>query len=182
MIRNKTPFRVATTLFLLLTLISIYGCSNKQEEGIPACLPLPNDFNELDLVGTWKANYFGDVDKLIIREDGTYKQIFISEYINFESDWNEWYISSEREGYIRLHLIGMRRCGGETIESECNDPNGGLPGSSEAINPCVPAFVTMNDEVVVFVTGTNRDVPRGIILKHARLAGSSWTYSFSLER
>ena len=70
----------------------------------------------------------------------------------------------------------MRRCDG--LDSECNDLGGGLPSDSRAINPCAPGYVTLDDEVILFVTGATIDVPRGIILRQAKLAGSDWTYSF----
>lgn len=160
------------------SLISFYRTDKKTES--PACLPLPTSFSESDLVGTWTGYYFGHIDKLIIQADGTYKQIYSGDYINFESDWQKWYIEYDKYGYLRLHLAGMRRCDG--LESECNDPGGGLPSSRTVVNPCPSGEVILDDEVILFVTGTTSDVPLGILLRQARLAGSDWTYTFNLEK
>ncbi len=161
------------------SLISFYSSNEKVEA--PSCPLLPKDFSESDLVGTWIGEYFGSIDKLVIRSDGTYKQIYSSAPpINFESDWQKWYLEQDADGYTRLHLAGMRRCDG--LDSECNDPGGGLPSDSRAINPCASGYITLNDEVILFVTGTTSDVPLGIILRQAKLAGSDWTYTFRLEK
>jgi hypothetical protein len=159
--------------------LSFYSANEKAEA--PACPPLPKDFTESDLIGTWIGNYFGSIDKLKIRADGTYKQIYSSEPpINFESDWQKWHIEYDNSGYVRLHLAGMRRCDG--TDTECNDPGGGLPTDSPAVNPCTPEWLKFDDEVILFVAGTTKNVPKGIVLRQARLAGSDWTYSFSLEK
>ena len=160
------------------SLISFYR--TEQEAKIPACPPLPTSFTESDLVGTWIGNYFGNIDKLIIRADGTYKQVYSGDYVNFESDWQKWYIEYDKDGFVRLHLEGMRRCDG--LDSECNDPGGGLPSGTIAVNPCLPGEVVLNDEVILFVTGSLSDVPLGIMFQQARLAGSDWTYTFRLEK
>jgi hypothetical protein len=160
------------------SLISFYR--TEKEAKTPACPPLPKNFTESELVGTWIGNYFGNVDKLTIRADGTYKQNYSGDYINFESDWQKWHVEYDKDGYARLHLAGMRRCDG--LDSECNDPGGGLPSDSPAVNPCTPEWIALNDEVILFVTGTTSDAPLGIILRQARLAGSDWTYTFRLEK
>src|SRR6266487_3959444 len=91
------------------SLISFYR--TEQEAKIPACPPLPSSFTESDLVGTWIGKYFQSTDKLIIHADGTYKQIYSSDPpINFGSDWQKWYVEYDKDGYVRLHLAGMRRC------------------------------------------------------------------------
>jgi hypothetical protein len=160
------------------SLISFYR--TEKEAKIPTCPPLPPNFTESNLVGTWIGNYFGNIDKLIIRADGTYQQIYSGDYVNFESDWHKWNVEYDKDGYVRLHLAGMRRCDG--LDSECNDPGGGLPSDSQAVNPCTPEWVTLDDEVILFVTGTTSNVPLGIMLQQAKLAGSDWTYTFRLEK
>src|SRR5258706_14898634 len=73
------------------SLISFYSPNEKVEA--LSCPLLPKDFSESDLVGTWIGEYFGSIDKLVIRADGTYKQIYSSAPpINFESDWQKWYL------------------------------------------------------------------------------------------
>ena len=165
---------------MCLSFSSFVSFYNNQKAKIPACPPLPKNFTESDLVGTWTGDFDGNIDKLIIRADGTYKQIYSSDFLNFESDWQKWHTEYDTDGYLRLHLAGMRRCDG--VDSECNDPGGGLPNDSSVVNPCTPEWITLDDEVILFVTGSTKDVPKGIKLRQARLAGSDWTYWFSLEK
>lgn len=156
--------------------IRLGGDKNK----IESCPSLPENFAKDHLVGSWIGSYFENTERLLIREDGTYKQIFSNDFLNFESDWQEWYIEYDPNGYVRLHMVGMRRCDG--LESECNDPGGGLPGHTFVINPCENNSMTYPDnEVILFVTGSLSDVPRGIMLQQAAFAGSDWSYTFRLE-
>ena len=97
------------------------------------CRPLPAGFNETDLIGTWLGKYFGATDELIIRADGTYKQIYSEGTLKFESDWQKWRLEYAADDTVRLHLSGMRRC--DDTDSVCNAPGGGLDGAM-AINPC----------------------------------------------
>ena len=145
------------------------------------CATLPDDFSESDLVGTWTAEYSGgdSIDKLQIRSDGTYKQLFSSTgELNFESDWQEWNLEYNQNGYALLHLKGMRRCDG--ILAQCNDPGGGLPEEDVVVNICEDTPMNYNDEVILFVIGSS-SAPRGFRLIHARAAGSEWNYGFQLE-
>jgi len=158
---------LCTMCICVSSFISFYSDNQKVEAS--ACPPLPKDFTEPDLVGTWVGKYFESTDKLIIREDETYKQIYSSAPpINFESDWQKWYIEYDPDGYIRLHLVGMRRCDG--LDDECNNPGGGLPPQTLVINPCTKTSMTYpNGEIIIFVTGSLSDVPRGIMFQQASL-------------
>lgn len=145
-----------------------------------SCPPLPDNFSKDYLVGTWIGRYFESTERLMVKEDGTYKQLYSNDFFNFESDWQKWYIEHDPSGYIRLHMIGMRRCDG--LESECNDPGGGLPKGTLVINPCEnTSMIYPDDEIILFVTGSYSDVPRGIMIQQAALAGSDWSYTFRLE-
>ena len=74
----------------------------------------------------------------------------------------------------------MRRAG--EIESIFNREGGGIdPELFTAIDYCENEVVEMPDEIVLIVTGSKDDVPRGIILRQTRLAGSEWTWSFRLQ-
>lgn len=72
----------------------------------------PATLQELDLVGTWKADYGSrlGVDKLILREDGTFKQIYENrrENYTFETPWNKWWLERFPDGRIWVHLKGAR--------------------------------------------------------------------------
>jgi len=170
---------LCVTCMCVSSFVTFYRDTQKAKA--PTCPPLPQNFTESDLVGTWIGKYFESTDKLVIRADGTYKQIYSSDPPrNFESDWQKWYIENDSNGSIRLHLEGMRRCDG--LDSECNNPGGGLPSQTPVINPCTQTSMTYpSNEIIVFVTGSLSNVPRGIMFQQARLAGSDWFYTFRLE-
>ena len=148
-----------------------------------ACPTLPPTFKETDLIGTWVTSYsLDDQDILTLKEDGIYQQIYDDPDAGqrYESDWQEWWIERRESGYIRLHLNGMRRAG--EIEFIFNREGGGIdPDLFTAIDYCENEVVEMPDEIVLIVTGSKDDVPRGIILRQTRLAGSEWTWSFRLQ-
>jgi hypothetical protein len=109
----------------------------------------------------------------------TYKQHFSSTgELNFESDWQEWSLEYNQNGYALLHLKGMRRC--DFTLAQCNNPGGGLPEGDVVVNICDGMPMHYTDEVILFVTGSS-STPRGFRLIHARAAGSEWNYSFQLE-
>lgn len=153
--------------------------SNLFEKENLACPALPSDFEETFLIGTWIAEYFDDTDTLIINSDHTYKQVFNSNSLSFESDLQDWYVEYSPQGYGELHLTGMRRC--DDTNSICNTIGGGLPIGEEVINPCTSEYITYSGEVVLYITGYSGDLPRGIVLRQARLAGSDWEYGFKLK-
>ncbi len=151
------------------------------------CPPLPETFKESDLIGTWIASYnIFTTDMLIIREDGTYKQVFEDNvpetdyHYRYDSDWQEWWIEYRESGYLRLHLKGMQR-----FDNVSGLPREGGGTSRRAIDTCEFVEVPMTDEVVLIVTGvSNRaksTTPRGIELRQTRLAGSDWAWSFRLQ-
>lgn len=158
-----------------------YPLTSDEEPSVPACMPLPKSFSEADLAGIWIAEYSGgdSIDKLQIRSDGTYKQLFSSKgELNFESDWQKWSLEYIQNGYALLHLKGMRRCDGTL--AQCNNPGGGLPEGDVVVNICDGMPMHYTDEVILFVIGSS-STPRGIRIMHARAAGSEWNYSFQLE-
>jgi hypothetical protein len=163
----------------IVSCVGIYNLLPTGTDEAVACPALPQSFEESDLVGTWVGRYFGDIDKLIIQADGTYKQIFSSDSLDFESEWQGWSFEYDPNGYGRLHLEGMRRC--DDTDSICNNPGGGLPLGEVAINPCESEYVDHSNEVVLFVTGYSNDVPRGIVLRQTRLAGSDWNWGYQLQ-
>jgi hypothetical protein len=187
---KKMNNRYLMVMILLIGVITA-GClsvqnliAGEEKTQIAPCPPLPESFTADDLVGTWVAEYFGGeaTDKLVIRADETYKQIYSSEWLNFKSEWKNWSLERRPDGLVLLHLDGMRRC--DDIESICNHSEGGLPDNEMAINQCNEGnegYISYSGEGILFVTGYPQDVPRGIVLRHPRLAGSEWTYSFRLN-
>jgi hypothetical protein len=140
-------------------------------------------FQESDLIGTWVASYWShDTDTLIIREDGTYKQIYNDpdSSFHYESDWQEWWTEPRPSGYLRLHLKGMHRF--DDLPDVWEREGGGT--SSKTTDYCESVEVRMPDEVVLIVTGVlerEKSIPRGIKLRQTRLAGSDWYYTFKFQ-
>jgi len=181
-------------LFVLLPILGLLTLSCYSFGFIPTptspyapydCPPLPETFTEADLIGTWVASYFlHDKDTLIIRANGTYKQIYNDpdSGLQYESDWQEWWIEHRPSGFLRLHLEGMRRC--DDITSLCLMESGGLTQDDWGVDECENETIRMAGEVVLIVTGVPeryRDVPRRIELRHARLAGMDYYFTFRLK-
>jgi hypothetical protein len=103
--------RLNGLLILTILLLSpfIVMCNRFAER--PYLNPLPNLQNS-DLVGVWEVRYFGGgVDRLTIRADGTFKQVYrgtIRKDYVWETPWNEWWLECFSDGRVRLHLRGAR--------------------------------------------------------------------------
>jgi len=187
---NKHPCIALGILMVLLLSTACLWINNKPDrfgEVEPTrtptanCPPLPENFKEADLIGTWVAEYTFDTDTLILREDGKYKQIYDNPKTGFhyESDWQTWWIEYREVGYLWLHLDGMRRC--DDLPDVCKQEGGGT--GRRTIDSCEYVDVPQRGEVVLVVTGASEKEhpPRGIWLRQTRLAGSEWYYSFRLQ-
>ena len=150
--------------------------------GLPCTSP-PRTFSQADLIGTWEAGVPRQRDTLIIREDGTYKQLVHIEYTNlpsvdFESDWQAWWLEERESGIPYLHLQGMRQCG-LNPEISCDQIGGG------GHDFCRNAQVPMDNEGILLVLGVPRplihffgtDAPRGITVVFPAGSETSWDYS-----
>ena len=107
-------------LFLLLTIpVLLMACIiiKTQPSG---CIPPPEGFSEVDLVGTWIAQRLDNTDMLIIKENGTYKQIIHIESptVDYESNWQTWRIEYGGSGIPYLYMDGLRMCV-YLLESDC---------------------------------------------------------------
>jgi hypothetical protein len=81
------------------------------QSGRPFSNP-PATFQEFDLVGIWETDYWGTgVDRLIIKADGTFKQIYqdrkVEDYA-YKTPWNEWWVERLPDGRVWVHLQGAR--------------------------------------------------------------------------
>jgi len=71
----------------------------------------PATFGDTDLVGIWEAQYGRSVDRLIVKADGTFRQVYRDGYKRgyvYETPWNRWWVERFPDGRIRLHLQGAR--------------------------------------------------------------------------
>jgi len=152
--------------------------------GSGQCTLPPEDFSEIDLEGVWQATRLPDRDTLIIRGDGTYKQVIHKENLdyegsefNYESEWLTWYMESTESGYFYLHMEGLRLCAG-ILRRDCEIVGG---GERKWYDPCRGQYIPMENKGVLVVLGDksylNRP-PRGIQLM---LLTSSSEHSWGYE-
>jgi hypothetical protein len=156
---------------LALVALLIAGCSSGPGAGSEPewrCPPLPPDFQEADLVGTWEhrlRSHWGD--RLTLRQDGTCQQEYTRKDPSFTIECT-WYLE-EKWGGLYLHVEGMHYCiSGDT---SCGSPGG---GNLLYYDWCSDRVIKMPNEVVFSVTGVQDDfaafhkrpAPRGIILRH----------------
>jgi hypothetical protein len=107
------------TLFLVLTAcILLSSCSIAEiPKGSNNCTPLPYDFSEEYLIGTWmvreKIDAIDKTDILVIKADGTYKQFIrvAIPQLEFEGDWQRWWYEPGEQGVGYLHLENWQVCG-----------------------------------------------------------------------
>ncbi len=171
---------------VLLVMSACVLCARRtREEGVWRCPPLPATFQESDLIGTWQAEYGAATDTLILREDGTYKQVYTRHTggPSFESSWNRWWLERRASGGLYLHLEGMRRC---DFTNELCYQEGGGGGDVTYWDFCESRSVRMPGEVVIMVTGVPERggyAPRGIWLWHMALepGGGGGDYFTLLE-
>lgn len=119
--KGSLKFKTFWWLALLLPVLGLLCCGGpclvsapKEIEEIEKSGTPPTTLGELDLVGTWEAdnyNYCSQcVDRLILRADGTFRQIyrdFKTGYV-YETPWHKWRIERFPDGRIYVHLEGAR--------------------------------------------------------------------------
>jgi len=177
---NKAIALLITALLIASACVSCV--SGTSETGVWRCPPLPETFQESDLIGTWQGEYGASTDTLIIRER-VYKQIYIrhTDSYRYESPWNRWWLERQPSGGLYLHLEGMHRC--DQIDELCYQEGGG-GGDWAYWDFCADRRVEMPGEVVLMVTGVpegNSSAPRGIWLWHMAPSRESGAFHFTLR-
>lgn len=143
----------------------------------------PTGFTQDDLLGTWVAGGPRKNDTLIIRQDGTYKQIVhydpaTGPDLDYESDWQPWWLEYSDTGIPYLHLDGMSICGWNP-EIDCDRPGGG------GYDLCADRSLPQTNAVILIVLGVPDYVdqndpkaypPRGILLEMPLGSENSWEY------
>lgn len=139
---------IATVCFLGLWFSGLLDRTSGQG---PQCAPPRQGFTKEDLLGTWIAGTPDQRDTLIIKADGTYKQIIHIEYatkppVDYESDWQAWWLEYGNISIPVLHLEGYRLCGYNAGIS-CD-----IPGGSR-LHMCQIDYKDIPDEGVLYVMG-----------------------------
>jgi hypothetical protein len=162
---------------------SYVGVGDQASGGCTSILP-PETFQESDLVGTWVARYgHSATDTLIIKSDGTYKQIYTNSITgyHFESDWLKWWIDYTESGIPHLYMQEMRKCDG--ISEDCRREGGG-GGDSLWFDYCEERLIHMRGEVVLLVVGVPERFAqplRGILLRQLSINSDSFAGTFLLQ-
>lgn len=158
-------------------------------EGEWRCRPLPETFQEPDLIGTWQVSHEAatSTDMIILREDGTYRQMYEkSNGRRYESSWNRWQVERRPGGGLYVHLEGMRYC--DSIDEDCERHEGG-GGDWLFYDFCEDRVLKMRGEVILAIVGTEgsrhpvlKTAPRGIALMHMRSDLDSGSSFFVLKK
>jgi hypothetical protein len=116
------------------------------------------------LEGVWEAQYGVGTDKIILKEDGRFKQIYqdhIDQNYIFETPWNNWHIERMSNGFTRIHLEGGRYylAGNDFADIEGKK----VFGTSSLYDPFSQGFVTIEDELILVVV---QDQTGELILHH----------------
>jgi len=107
---------LSLVLPVVVALLAATSCRGERLNPISHCLEAPysnppTSFQASDLAGTWETRYGRNVDRLIFKEDGTFKQIYENHYVEdyaYETPWNEWWMERFPDGRVRVHLQGAR--------------------------------------------------------------------------
>ncbi|TKJ31641.1 MAG: hypothetical protein CEE40_01075 [Chloroflexi bacterium B3_Chlor] len=136
------------------------------------------ELEESDLMGTWEAHYRSRVDTLILKGDGSFKQVYRDptawDYV-YETGWNQWWLERFADGRVRLHLQGARyyisgittgELDGFTYPGPKRDPDSrGNPGALRWLfyDPFAHEHLEMLRELVLTV---RVDSGREVLLHH----------------
>jgi len=148
------------------------------------CIVPTKELSKDDLAGTWHAGSLERNDTLIIRKDGKYKQKVHIEYlkVDYESDWQQWWIEYSEGGIPYLHLDGMRLCAAEPEIVSCDQPGGQDPW----FDICKNESMLMNNEGILIVLGEPKQFiqsqngmqkPDGLVLALPVGFEDSWVYT-----
>jgi len=119
--RMKRGLWIGVILLVVISLLCLFCCQvilTLVTAEISKSENPPATFQASDLVGIWEASYGhrGDYiygkgsDRLILRADGTFKQIYenqAEDYV-YETPWNEWSVEHFSDGRVHVHLKGAR--------------------------------------------------------------------------
>jgi len=179
MMTKLTKYLIAATIFLS-------ACTVNRDETTGCTLP-PKEFTKADLAGTWVATHLNSRrDTLIIKEDGTYKQVIHLESppVDYESDWKTWQIEYLENGLPYLHMEGMHLCAYAPDLIDCEQVGGGEENPSSFnggywYDFCQEKMVPMPNEGVLIVLGVPQQFaqpPRGIELHLLKYTEDGWGY------
>lgn len=175
--------------YLILIPIITYSCGSTSKDEDYRCPPPPEGFSEMDLVGTWEAISYvvpedSDTiksDTIIIRADGKYKQIIhmVAPVLNYESEWQRWWLEYSEIGVVYLHLEGMNLCAAEPGLSSCANVS---RESGGWIDFCRNETTFFNNEGVLIVPGSSdisgNSIQSGELVLFSQSSTYVWKYEY----
>jgi hypothetical protein len=189
---NRPKILIAwLSLVLLMIGIPCYLCISSilkedQANENRGCPPLPVNFTEADLVGTWVARSIDITDTLMIRADGTYKQIIHigRQSIDYKIEWQRWRFEHRENGTGYLHLEGYRTCASDPYVT-CDWVNDGKKPWADVCESQWMKLGPSVGEIILVVYGYSFYHPEKEKVSHpfslALFRGfesSSWSYSY----
>lgn len=165
---------IASICIIAGGILSIKSYVFPQSDQTQGCSPAPIAISEKNLIGTWMAGVPDHSDTLIIKSDGTYKQIVSiifanGQTIEYESDWQDWYLEFSNNSITYIHLKNYAFCG-VNDEISCNVRNGG------GHDFCEDEHITMDGEGILLVLAT----PSGAYINLHYPFGVDNSYTYSL--
>ncbi len=123
--------------------------------GCQAPFPAPSIDIQMDsLEGVWETRYSEEqTDRLILRSDGVYKQVFQSGERVLETEWNPWELEHLPSGNVRAVFE----------QGRFNASQAGLPINMEFYDPFEGEIVRMRNKLVLQV---RTDSAGNLILHH----------------
>jgi len=126
----------------------------------PMCLEFPysapsRSLQMSDLAGSWETQYGRSVDRLTLRSDGSFQQVYQDGYVldySYETPWSPWWVEHLEDGQVHLHLQGARYyLEGRTIaERDGLEPYGEPdPSPKPFFDPIAEDLVFMVGELVL---------------------------------
>lgn len=152
---NTRTKRLAAVLAGMV-LLPFVCCCAQLIRSTPQCLEAPYSappaqLDALDLVGTWRTNYALSVDTLVLRRDGTFKQIYedrLHPRHRYETPWNQWNVHRFPDGRVRATLEGARYYAAGTRVAE---DGGRFGGEMRFYDPIAHEFLDTERELVLNV-------------------------------
>jgi len=188
MAKKSKLTELAIPLATALICISLFFCCiyiafDEEEQG-QGCYPMPEGFSESDLEGTWLASSLVHpqvFDTLILRVDGTYKQIIHIEHLeepatDYETDWQPWWLEYDGTGIGYLHMQGMRVCAISNSQ-DCDWINDGdIPIADYCLDRWIRPMP--GETILLVITYQENETPHYVLELTQGFEASSWVYVF----
>jgi hypothetical protein len=117
------------------------------------CAPPQKGFSSEDLIGTWISGTPDQRDTLMIKADGTYRQVIHITHpskpsVDYVSNWQKWWLEYGKINVPVIHLEGYRMCG-YNPDISCDKVGG------SGIHMCDINYMDAPNEGVLYIMGSS---------------------------